>query len=118
MGEEGNCSDRPSGQDYDVNALLKYDGPSLRQASPLDQGVNLFDFCSSDKNERNVSILLSSQGIPFYILRPPAGWRGTKSRMILNVPIAQQKQALNLLYAAAEAEAVEVVPPEEGFTQY
>ena len=118
MPEENNSPPRPNAESYDVDALLKYEGPSLRQTDPLTDSASLVNVGNSDKNERNVSILLSSVHIPFYMFRPPAGWKGAQSRMVLSVPLAHHQRAMNLLLAAAEAGAVDMVPPSEGFAQY
>jgi hypothetical protein len=116
--EENNFSPRPNAENYDVGALLKYAGPNLRQTDPLSDGVSMVNIGNSNKNEQNVSILLSSLHIPFYMVRPPAGWKGARSRMVLSVPLAHHQRALDILLAAAESGAVELVSPSEGFAQY
>lgn len=100
--------------DYDITHLLKYTGPILQKQEPIAEGVDLLDYRNTDENERNISILLSSQGIPFNIERPKLGWRGTQIRMIVTVHRNQCRQAEAILNAAANVGAVDIVEGTEG----
>ena len=104
----------PNLNNYDITRLLQYAGPSLRQQEPIADGVSLLDYRNSDENERNISILLSSQGIPFNIERPKLGWTGTQIRMVVTIPKSQTRQAEAILTAATQAKVVEIVEGTEG----
>lgn len=99
---------------YDFPKLLKYPGPSYRLDAPPPAAVSLLDFRNSDRNERNIAILLSSQSIPFHIDRPQAGWSQPKLRMIVMVPPESAGRAQALLMAAAEQSLVDVVEGIQG----
>jgi hypothetical protein len=104
--------------EYDIARLLEYNGPGFRQKEPIADGVSLFDYVNTDENERNISILLSSQGIPFNIERPEHGWAGVKTRLILTVPRTRQPQAEAILSAAVEQSVVEKGEGTEGLISY
>lgn len=118
MTEENNEDRKPALGDDDVVSLLKYNGPSLCQEEPIAEGVELVDFRNSDRNEQNVSKLLSAKGIKFNIQRPPLGWAGTQIRLILTVPISRADEVMKVLGAAAKAGVVDVVPGIEGMISY
>jgi hypothetical protein len=92
---------------YDVVQLLQYRGPIRRQEQLAEEQAIILDYCSSDENERNISVLLSSQGINFTILRPPAGWRGP-GRMVVTVPKQRWPEAQAVLAAAAAISLLDV----------
>lgn len=104
----------PARSDFDIASLLLYGGPSLREEAPIPDGIALMDFRDTDANERNITMLLSSQGIPFCIERPKYGWTGTNIRMRVVVPDTLYQQANAILAAAAKALAVDVVAGAEG----
>jgi hypothetical protein len=104
----------PTPSDYDVVRLLEYSGPSSRQQDPSADGVVLLDYRNTDENERNISILLSSQGIRFHIERPKYGWTGTRIRMLVTVPSSECQRAEAILAAAVKASVVDVVENTEG----
>jgi hypothetical protein len=99
--------------DYDINELLQYSGPSLREQEPMGDGVMLLDYRSTDENERKIAILLSSQGIPFHIERPRQGWKG-QIHLIVTVPRGLVQQAEAVLGAAARVSAIDVVEGLDG----
>jgi|SRR6185369_4836373 len=98
---------------YDIQGLLKYSGPDFRQREQID-GVTLFDFKNTDENERNISLLLSSQEIRFNIERPQLGWTGTEVRMLITVPVDQADRTTVLLDAAVNAGVVERAEEKRG----
>jgi hypothetical protein len=104
--------------DDDVASLLKYNGPSLCQEEPIAEGVELVDFRNSDRNEQNVSKLLSAKGIKFNLQRPRLGWADAQIRLILTVPISRADEAMKVLGTAAKAGLVETVPGTEGMISY
>ncbi len=106
--------DEPISTDLDIIHLLQYNGPSFMQQNPITNGVTLLDYRNTDENERNISLLLSSQGIPFQIERPKYGWTGTRIRMIVTVPRSKLQQAEAILSAAAQSLVVDVVEGTEG----
>jgi hypothetical protein len=114
LGSEKSPNAEPAGSDFDIPSLLGYGGPSLRDEAPIADGIALMDFRDTDANERNITVLLSSQGIPFNMERPKYGWTGTKIRMRVVVPGTQYRQANAILAAAAKALAVDVVAGAEG----
>ncbi|MGH2397100.1 MAG: hypothetical protein ACRDFW_08950 [bacterium] len=89
--------------------LLEYSGPSSRQSQAVEDGVALIDYRDTDENERNISKLLSSQGIPFHIERPTGLVRRKEVRMAVTVPRDRLQQAEQLLSSAAEASVLEIV---------
>jgi hypothetical protein len=93
---------------YDISELLRYSGPSLKQEKPIEGGVMLLDYRSTDDNARRIAILLSSQGIPFNIERPRQGWKG-QVHLIVRVPRNLVQRAEDVLGAAAKVSAIEVV---------
>ena len=96
----------------DIGRLLTYDGPSLQQQQPIADGFVLLGYRNTDQNERNISILLSAQGIPFRIERPKPGWKGRNIRLEVTLPRARRDQALALLSAGVRAGKIEEI---EGF---
>ena len=104
--------------EYDIARLLEYDGPSSLQTEPIADGVSLLDYMNTDENERNISTLLSSQGISFNIERPQYGWAGVKTRLILTVPRAQHPQAEAILSAAVEQSVVDKGEGTEGLDSF
>jgi hypothetical protein len=118
MAEENNEVWRPALGDDDVASLLKYNGPSLCQEEPIAEGVELVDFRNSDRNEQNVSKLLSAKGIKFNLQRPRLGWADAQIRLILTVPISRADEAMKVLGTAAKAGLVETVPGTEGMISY
>jgi hypothetical protein len=118
MAEENNEVCRPALGDDDVLSLLKYNGPSLCQEEPIVEGVELVDFRNSDRNEQNVSKLLSAKGIKFNLQRPRLGWADAQIRLILTVPISRVDEAMKVLNTAAKAGLVEIVPGLEGMISY
>jgi len=114
-----NNSDRPSNHNasathYDVVKLLQYRGPSLRREQLLPSDVSILDYRNSDQNERHISTLLSSQGIPFHLDRPQKGWSQSKLRLSVSVPREFLDSAQALLTAATKAGAIEVVEGLQG----
>ena len=103
-----------SANDYDIIHLLKYSGPSFLQQEPVADGIALLDYRNTNENEKNISILLSSQGISFHIERPKLGWTGTQLRLIVTVPRNQFRQAEAILDAAAKSSVLDVVEGREG----
>jgi hypothetical protein len=103
---------------YDIARLLEYSGPSFQQKEPIVDGISLFDYPSTEENERNISTLLSSQGIPFNIERPEYGWTGTQTRLVLIVPRIQCSQAEAILSAAVAQSAVDIAEGTEGLISY
>jgi hypothetical protein len=94
---------------YDIVRLLRYQGPILHQKRLSGDTSIILDYRSTDQNERNISLLLSSQGINFTLVRPPEGWRrGT--RIVVTVPKERYQEAQVLLAAAAALSLLEVVP--------
>jgi hypothetical protein len=114
VGSHKSPNAEPAESDFDIASLLDYGGPSLREEAPIPDGIALMDFRDTDANERNITVLLSSQGIPFCIERPKYGWTGTKIRMRVVVPGTRYQQANAILAAAAKALAVDVVAGAEG----
>jgi hypothetical protein len=117
MSNEDQWQNGSNPNDYDIAHLLEYGGPSLRQQEPIEDGVSILDYRNTDENERNISVLLSSQGIPFRIERPQLGWTGTRVRMVVTFPRSQYQQATAVLTAAARASAVDIVEGTEGLPQ-
>jgi hypothetical protein len=118
MAEENDEDCRPALSKDDVASLLKYNGPNLCQEEPIAEGVELVDFRNSDRNEQNVSKLLSAKGIQFNLQRPRLGWADAQIRLILTVPISRADEVMKLLGAAAKAGLVEVVPGIGGMISY
>lgn len=100
--------------EYDIQSLLQYRGPILREPEPLQDGVGLIDYRNTDENESRISLLLSSQGIHFNIVRPPLGLSPKDSRMIVTVPRNQCTEAEAILASASAAGAIEPVPGTRG----
>jgi hypothetical protein len=93
---------------YDIDHLLRYQGPILHEKELSGDTSIILDYRSSDENEHNVSLLLSSQGINFAVVRPPEGWRkGT--RMVVTVPKERYDEAQAVLAAAAALSVLDVV---------
>jgi hypothetical protein len=111
-------SGAPAPQTYDIASLLKYTGPSLLQIEPIPDGVDLLDFRDSEKNLRNIPILLSARGIRFTAQCWGPTWDRFKARMIVTVPSSKADEATLVLKAAAKAGAVETVPGTEGIMAY
>lgn len=109
---------RPALDSNDVASLMNYNGPSLCQEEPIAEGVELIDFRNSDRNEQNISKLLSAKGIKFNIRRPTLGWANAKIRLILTVPISRADEVMKVLGAAAKAGVVDIVPGIEGIINY
>jgi hypothetical protein len=97
--------------EYDIERLLEYVGPSFRHAEPMKDGTSLLDYRNTDENERNISLLLSSQSIPFHIERPQIR---NQIRMVVTIPKDLSERAEKLLAAAARSSAVDVVRGLEG----
>jgi hypothetical protein len=97
-----------------IPELLQYRGPSTRQDRPPEGGVAILDYRNSDANERSISALLSSQGVPFHIERPARGWSQPRLRLVVTVPRAHLATATALLSSAARASALERVEGLEG----
>jgi hypothetical protein len=97
-----------------IAELLRYQGPSTRQERPMENWVGILDYRNSDENERNISVLLSSQKVPFHIERPDKGWSQPKLRLIVTVPREHLETATVLLSSAVEASAVERIEGLEG----
>ena len=74
----------------------------------------ILDYRNSDANERSISTLLSSQGVPFHIERPAGGWSQPTLRLFVTVPREHLATATALLLSAARASAVERVEGLEG----
>jgi hypothetical protein len=110
--------DEPIPEDFDITQLLKYNGPSFRRQDTITEGVSLLDYRNTDENEQHISILLSSQSIPFHIERPKYGWTGTQIRMIVTVPRSQCRRAESILAAAAKASILDAVEGTEGLYSY
>ena len=104
--------------DYDFEKLLLYSGPSRRRAQLLSSDVSIFDYLNCDRNENNISILLSSQDIEFHIDRPHRGWSQSKLRLVLSVPPRSLDSAANLLKAATKFGVIEQVEGLEGMPGY
>src|SRR5215208_3333007 len=71
-GEEMNDEPEPEST-FDktrIVELLQYSGPSSRLSTRIEDGVTFIDYRDTDNNERNITLLLSSQNIPCYIERP------------------------------------------------
>lgn len=94
--------------DYDIGDLLRYSGPNLQEKRPIEDGVMLLDYRSTDENAHRIAILLSSQGIPFNIERPRQGWRG-QVYLIVRIPRSLVQHAEAVLGAAVKISAIEVV---------
>jgi hypothetical protein len=109
----------PSGEDYDIAALLEFEGPSLQQSESITEAQEILDFRDTERNYSNISALLSSQGIRFHIQEPArAGWPGIRHRLVVTVPGDRYREAQALLRAAVEASALEVVEGNEGLIAY
>ena len=107
MTSKGQSGEEPDS--YDIHELLQYRGPILRKDGPIEDGISIVDYLNSDKNERNIAVLLSSLGIHFTIERPAPGWKKSNIRMIVTVPRTQVQSAEAVLTAASAASAVEIV---------
>ncbi len=99
---------------YDIPRLLHFDGPSTRSDAVGDTWVTILDYSNTDANERAASILLSSQGIPFRIDRPVAGWSQPKVRLYITVPRERLDKATALLAAGAEQSALDRIEGSKG----
>lgn len=99
--------------DYNITELLQYSGPSLKEQKPMEDGVMLLDYRSTDENARKIATLLSSQSISFHIERPRQGWKG-QIRLIVTVPRRLVQQAEAVLGAAARVSAIDVVEGLDG----
>jgi hypothetical protein len=100
--------ENPRQSPYDIAELLRYTGPSLQQEKPIEDGVMLLDYRSTDENARKIATLLSSQGIPFDIERPRQGWRG-QIRLIVTVPRNLLQKSEAVLNAATRVSAIDIV---------
>jgi hypothetical protein len=109
MSEKEQSKNTESRNEYDIARLLEYAGPGFQQSEPIVNGVSLFDYRNTDENERKISTLLSSLGIPFNIQRPKLGWTGTQIRLIVTVPRDRQRQAEAVLWAAVEQSVIDRV---------
>jgi hypothetical protein len=96
---------------FDISQLLQYQGPSLRQDELSGDTAVILDYRSNDENERNITLLLSSQGINFAIVRPPGGWRRDQIRIVVMVPKERYPEAQAVLAAAAALSVLDVVAP-------
>jgi hypothetical protein len=115
MSEKDSIESQP--KTFDIPRLLNFGGPSTRKQEPIADGMALIGFRSTDQNETNISLLLSSQGIPFY-MRQDAGWGGTERHMFLVVPTDHYQDAIAVLKAAAKADRVELAEGHEGLLSY
>jgi hypothetical protein len=95
-------------QDHAIGRLLAYDGPSLRQER-IEKGLTIADYRNSDENERNITRLLSSRGIPFHLERPQSGLPGRQIRMYLTIPEDLYGETKTILEAAVSAGVLEIV---------
>jgi hypothetical protein len=82
--------------------------------SVIEDGVEIISFRSSDENVRNLTALLSSQGIRFYLSRPKHGWTGLWPRMSLMVPADRYPEVAVLLQAAVNIAVLDEVEGTEG----
>lgn len=99
---------------HDIVRLLRFEGPSTRSDTVGDTWVTILDYRNTDANERAASILLSSQGIPFRIDRPGAGWSQPKLRLYIIVPRERLDEATALLAAGAEQAALDRIEGTKG----
>ncbi|HEY8204611.1 MAG TPA: hypothetical protein VIF81_07790 [Pyrinomonadaceae bacterium] len=117
MNENNSIQNQSRSRTYDIPSLLEFSGPSTRLADPITDGLALIGFRSTDQNEMNISLLLSSQAIPFY-MRQEKGWGGVEKQLLLVVPNDRQQDAMDVLNAAAEEGALELAEGMEGLTSY
>lgn len=106
--EQPMSEDEQTGRQDAIERLLTYDGPSLRQER-IEKGLIIADYRNSDENERNITKLLSSQGVPFHLERPQSGLPGREIRMYLTIPEDRYEEAKAILEAAVSAGVVEII---------
>ncbi len=98
---------------YDIRQLLQYSGPSFQEEKPIEDGVMLLDYRSTDENARKIATLLSSQDIPFNLERPKQGWKG-RVHLVVTVPRNLVHRAEAVLEAASSASEIDVVGGVDG----
>lgn len=104
---------------YNIKQLLLYNGPSSRLNKPFANSINIIDYKNSDQNEKVISVLLSSQKIPFYLDRPEKkGWSETHIRMILAVHENYLEIVQSILKAAKKESFLETVEGMEGLISF
>jgi len=92
-----------------ISQLLEYTGPSSRLRKKPADGVTFIDYRNTVANEKNIGLLLSSQGIPFYIERPKGRIHRRELRLAVTVPKENREATEQLLASAVAAAVVERV---------